>query len=114
LESVFHAPNRMAIMSALSLAGRQGLAFGALKDACRLTDGNLNSHLATLAAAGAVRVTKEFVGAKPRTTVYPTAAGLDRFADYLAALEQVLQAARAALPARARRAAAWAARPAPA
>ncbi len=114
LESVFHAPNRIAIMSALSLAGSKGLSFGELKAACGLTDGNLNNHLATLLEAGAVHITKEFVGAKPRTTVFPTNAGLDRFADYLLALEQVLQAARATLPARARRTAAWPARVAPA
>ena len=114
LERVFHEPNRIAIMSALSLADRKGLTFIELKAACQLTDGNLNNHLATLLEADAVRITKEFVGAKPRTTVFPTPAGLDRFADYLLALEQVLHTARAALPARVRRQASWTARTAPA
>ncbi|MCX6997663.1 MAG: transcriptional regulator [Kiritimatiellaeota bacterium] len=113
LERVFHEPNRIAIMSALSLADRKGLAFVELKAAGGLTDGNLNNHLATLREAGAVRITKEFVGAKPRTTVFPTAAGLDRFADYLQALARVLQTARAALPARVRRPTSWAARVVP-
>ncbi|MFA5203318.1 MAG: transcriptional regulator [Lentisphaeria bacterium] len=95
LEKIFHEPNRLAIMSALC-AAPGGLPFNDLKAACKLTDGNLSRHLAVLEEAGAVRVKKSFVGVKPRTTVFITEAGLDRFNDYLAALEEVLEQARRA------------------
>ena len=104
LERVFHEPGRLAIMSALCGAEKKGLTFAELKEECRLTDGNLNSHLATLQECGAVRLRKEFVDNKPRTTVFLTKSGLDRFTDYLEALQQVLKAAHAALPAESRRA----------
>ena len=92
---VLSEPNRLAIMSALC-AAPGGLTFGDLKAACHLTDGNLSRHLAVLEEDGAVRIRKEFVGAKPRTTVFLTDTGLDRFNDYLAALEEVLEQARRA------------------
>jgi DNA-binding transcriptional ArsR family regulator len=104
LGKIFHEPNRLAIMSALC-AAPGGLTFNDLKAACKLTDGNLSRHLAVLEEAGAVRARKSFVGVKPRTTVFITEAGLDRFNDYLTALEAVLEQARcaqAALEARAK------------
>lgn len=97
LERIFHEPSRLAIMSALCAAER-GLTFVALRDACRLTDGNLNRHLKVLEDAGAVTIDKRFVQNKPRTTVRISEDGLRRFQDYLAALTQVLKQARQALP----------------
>jgi len=98
LERIFHEPNRLAIMSALCAADNEGLSFGELKDSCSLTDGNLNRHLKVLEESGAVRIDKKFIDSKPRTTVYLSKAGLDRFSDYLAALNKVLQHAKKALP----------------
>ncbi len=109
LERLFHEPSRLAIMSALC-AAEDGLTFGELKDTCDLTDGNLSRHLKALEEAGAVRIDKAFVGAKPRTTVRLTAAGLDRFREYLDALEEVLEKARHALPAPRKAATLYAAR----
>jgi DNA-binding transcriptional ArsR family regulator len=97
LERIFHEPSRLAIMSALCAAER-GLAFVELRDACRLTDGNLNRHLKVLEEAGAVRIDKRFVDNKPRTTVRISAAGLSRFQEYLEALSLVLKQAQQALP----------------
>lgn len=99
LERVFHSPGRMAIMSALCAADRSGMTFTELKLACRLTDGNLNGHLGTLTDAGVVKIRKEFVNEKPRTTVLLTKAGVERFSDYLDALQLALKNAKAALPA---------------
>lgn len=96
LERIFHEPNRLAVMSHLA-AAPQGLTFSALRDACGLTDGNLNRHLKALEEAGAVISEKKFVGLKPQTTIRLTAEGLARFSDYLAALEQVLRQAQQAL-----------------
>jgi DNA-binding transcriptional ArsR family regulator len=97
LERIFHEPNRLAIMSILGAAGEAGLSFTGIKEACGLTDGNLNRHLRVLDEAGAVRIRKEFVDAKPRTTVCLTAKGLRRFNEYLQALSAVLTQAKAAL-----------------
>ena len=99
LERVFHEPNRMAIMSAVFAAGGQGLSFPELKKELDLTDGNLSRHLKTLEEADIVRIHKEFVDAKPRTTVFPTETGREQFLKYLDNLEQALMtAARAAAP----------------
>lgn len=102
LERLFHEPGRLAVMSAL-LAAENGLTFTELRDGCRMTDGNLNRHLKVLEDAGAITAVKQFVHAKPRTTVFLSREGLNQFQAYLAALESVLQRARRALPARVRR-----------
>ena len=98
LERMFHEPNRLAILSALCAAA-EGLTFSALKQQCNLTDGNLNRHLKVLKETGAICLKKEFVDDKPRTTVFISQTGLVRFQQYLGALQQVLNAARKALPA---------------
>ena len=97
LEKIFHEPNRLAIMSHLCAAD-DGMSFAELRDACNLTDGNLNRHLKVLEEAGAVKVAKSFVDAKPRTTICISKTGLDRFGEYLAALSEVLQKASRAMP----------------
>ena len=93
LERIFHEPNRLAIMSALA-ASRDGLAFTELKDICGLTDGNLNRHLKVLEDDGAVRIEKKFVDVKPRTTVFVSTTGIERFSEYLEALSHVLKKAQ--------------------
>lgn len=94
LERLFHEPKRLAIVSNLA-AVSDGLTFSELKKACDLTDGNLNRHLKMLEEAGAVRVRKKFVGAKPRTTVFLSREGRRGFLRYLDALEAALKTATA-------------------
>jgi DNA-binding transcriptional ArsR family regulator len=98
LERIFHEPNRLAIMSTLCAADK-GLSFSELKERCDLTDGNLNRHLKVLEDAKAVKIRKKFVDGRPRTTVSLSQSGMERFNEYLVALEDVLDAARKALPA---------------
>lgn len=92
LERLYHEPVRLGLMSLLS-ADSEGVSFNDLKKELQLTDGNLSRHLKTLEDAGAVRIDKTFVGAKPRTTVCVTSAGRRQFVDYLKTLEAVLQQA---------------------
>jgi DNA-binding transcriptional ArsR family regulator len=92
LKTLFHEPNRLAMMSALSQA-IDGLTFNELKRECGLTDGNLSRHLKTLEEAEAIHIEKTFVDAKPRTTVFLSDAGRKSFIEYLQALEEVLQKA---------------------
>jgi DNA-binding transcriptional ArsR family regulator len=96
LERLFHEPNRMAILSALCAAG-DPLSFTELKTLSGLTDGNLSRHLKALEEASVIRISKTFVGVKPRTTVTLTDKGLKRFDDYLSALADVLKKARKAM-----------------
>jgi DNA-binding transcriptional ArsR family regulator len=96
LERLFHEPNRMAILSALCAAG-DPLSFTELKSLSGLTDGNLSRHLKALEEASVIRISKTFVGVKPRTTVTLTDKGLKRFDDYLSALADVLKKARKAM-----------------
>jgi DNA-binding transcriptional ArsR family regulator len=103
LERIIHEPNRLAIMSALCGEGADGMTFNKLKERCDLTDGNLSRHLKALADAGMIRIDKDFVDAKPRTTVFPTSGGLTRFIEYLDNLEAVLRTAATAAAARKRR-----------
>ena len=98
LERIFHEPNRLSIMS--SVCGADGgMTFRELREACCLTDGNLNRHLKVLTEAGAVNIEKAVVDGKPRTTVSMSKKGLDQFNRYLQALSEVLDEARRALPA---------------
>ena len=92
LKRIFHEPNRLAMLSALSGA-IQGLTFSELKEDCGLTDGNLSRHLKALQKAGVIRVKKSFVGVKPRTTVFLSDRGRENFLRYLKALEEVLHRA---------------------
>jgi DNA-binding MarR family transcriptional regulator len=96
LKTIFHEPNRLAIMSALSCMA-DGLTFNHLKQECALTDGNLSRHLKVLEEAQAIRIEKTFVGVKPRTTVFLSDDGRARFLEYLKALEEVLQKATTSL-----------------
>jgi len=92
LKTVFHEPNRLAIVSHLC-GSDDGLTFGELKELCNLTDGNLSRHLKTLEAAGMVEIQKSFVGVKPRTHVQLREQGLQAFLDYLTALETAVRTA---------------------
>lgn len=96
LERIFHEPNRLAIVSALC-GSAHGLTFNDLKAECDLTDGNLSRHLKALEEAGAVKIEKAFVGARPQTTVLLSNKGRESFVEYLKALEDVLQKAAQAM-----------------
>lgn len=92
LTSVFHEPNRMAIMSALA-GSQNGKSFSELKRECDLTDGNLSRHIAALEKGGMVRVDKSFVESRPRTTISVSGAGRRAFLRYLEDLEEALRIA---------------------
>ena len=92
LQTIFHEPHRLAIMSALCSVGK-GVAFTDLKAECAMTDGNLNRHLKVLEGAQAICCSKSFIASKPRTTIYATDEGRAAFLAYLQALEEVLNRA---------------------
>lgn len=87
-----HQSVRLRIMAALCAVepGEAGLDFTQLKAMTDATDGNLGSHLDTLARAGYISVEKSFVNRKPRTSVTATRAGRRAFADHVAFLRDVI------------------------
>lgn len=64
-----------------------------LRDLLDLTDGNLSRHLATLEAAGYVKIDKAFEGRRPRTWISATRAGRTALAREIAALREIVDAA---------------------
>ena len=95
LDRAIHEKARLGVLTSLMVHPR-GLAFGDLKQLCGLTDGNLSRHLQVLQDAGLVEIVKGYAGNRPQTQCRLTAAGRQRFLDYLAVLEQVVRDAAAA------------------
>jgi DNA-binding MarR family transcriptional regulator len=89
LDRVIHERARLSVLTSL-LGHPSGLTFGALKQLCALTDGNLSRHLEVLESARLVEITKGHEHNRPLTVCRITAAGRKRFVAYLAVLEQVL------------------------
>lgn len=98
LDKIIHERARLSILASL-LAHPSGLAFGEMLELCDLTDGNLSRHLQVLQAERLVTLNREIGPGRPQTTCRLTALGRRRLLEYLAALEQVLQDAAAALDA---------------
>ena len=95
LDRVIHEKARLGLMTSL-VAHPKGLSFGDLRALCGLTDGNLSRHLQVLSEAGLVNITKGYERNRPHTACRLTAAGRQRFLDYLAVLERVVKDAAAA------------------
>jgi DNA-binding MarR family transcriptional regulator len=88
LDRVIHEKGRLAIMS--MLAASPELSFTELRDALKMTDGNLTSHMRTLQEAGYVSVSKSYENNRPLTTCSLTPAGKKAFANYVNLLEQIV------------------------
>jgi DNA-binding MarR family transcriptional regulator len=96
LERAFHEPKRLAMMAAIIGMPEREMSFTDLREACDLTDGNLNRHLKTLEEAGAVAFRKSSGPGRSQTVISLTLRGQRAFLQYLAALEAVLKQASAA------------------
>ena len=91
LNETIHQPTRLRIMTLLvSVPQADHLAYRFIQKTLDLTGGNLTIHLRKLEAAGYLAITKEFLGAKPRTWVQATVAGRRAYADYLLHLQKAL------------------------
>jgi DNA-binding MarR family transcriptional regulator len=89
LERDLHERARLGILTSL-IANSDGLLFTELKDLCSLTDGNLNRHIGKLKDSGMVEVWKGFKDNRPQTLCRITKAGRQRFLEYIAVLERVV------------------------
>lgn len=88
LNKIFESRVRLGIMSVLMV--NDEIDFNSLKELLNVTDGNLASHIAGLEKNEYIKVIKEFVGKKPKTSFAATALGKKAFQDHLAALEKLL------------------------
>ncbi|MGB8169872.1 MAG: transcriptional regulator [Chthoniobacteraceae bacterium] len=91
LDKTIHEKGRLGIMTLL--ATRPSWSFQDLKSELNMSDGNLVSHLRTLHDAGLVSVTKEIID-RPQTSYGLTAKGRTAFREYLAVLEQIVNAGK--------------------
>ncbi|MEO3892263.1 transcriptional regulator [Nonomuraea sp. B5E05] len=89
LDEIIHAPVRLSITAMLAAADT--VEFSYLRDTIEVSDSLLSKHIQTLEKAGYVRVTKGFVGKRPRTWLSLTDAGRDAFQSYMATLRQITE-----------------------
>ena len=92
LDKIIHEKGRMAIMS--MLAASADFSFTELRDALRMTDGNVTTHIRTLQKSGYVSVAKTFQDNRPLTTCKLTSAGRKAFGEYVGLLEGIVKSAR--------------------
>jgi DNA-binding MarR family transcriptional regulator len=99
LDDTVHQRVRLGILAILSEATE--CSFAVLRDELRLTDGNLNRHLAVLERAQLLRVRKGYEGRRPCTWLRLTRRGREALRDEIAALDQIVTRLRgsAAAPA---------------
>jgi DNA-binding MarR family transcriptional regulator len=89
LTRLAHERARLGLLMALADAPT-GLLFAEVRAACRLTDGNLNRHLAALIDAGWVEMWKKSRQGTSQTRLILTSDGREGFRTYLRELRQVL------------------------
>ncbi|NNC89339.1 MAG: ArsR family transcriptional regulator [Akkermansiaceae bacterium] len=89
LDKVIHEKGRLAIMSLLASRG-EAWAFQDLKSELEMSDGNLITHLRSLAKAGYVESERLESETRPQTYYGLTKAGRKAFEEYLKVLEEIL------------------------
>ncbi|MCJ7812273.1 transcriptional regulator [bacterium] len=89
LDTIVHAPVRLAILSILVTAENANFTF--LREATKTTDGNLNTHLTKLEQSGYIRIKKTFKGKKPQTICSISRKGAKAFELYLEQLDQIVR-----------------------
>ncbi|MBY0554706.1 transcriptional regulator [bacterium] len=89
INPLLHDRVRLGIMVTLVSADKP-VEFNILLDALDLTKGNLSSHSQKLEEAKLIKVTKEFVDRKPRTSYACTDLGRKEIKNYLKQIEHML------------------------
>jgi DNA-binding MarR family transcriptional regulator len=87
LDEVIHAPVRFSIMATLAAAERAEFAY--VRDTVEVSDSVLSKQAATLEKAGYVKVTKGYVGKRPRTWLSVTPQGRRAFESHCDALRAI-------------------------
>ncbi len=81
---------RLSIMGVLANSN-EPIAFTDLIEAMQLTKGNLSSHMKKLEEGGLIKMEKEFVNRKPRTTYECTPNGREHLKEYLEQIQALLK-----------------------
>lgn len=91
LNEIIHQQTRLRILAALvGLDDDEMIEFPRIAKSLRLTDGNVGAHLLKLEEFGYIKVEKSFVDRKPKTMIGITLRGRVAFAEYVAALRELL------------------------
>ena len=88
LNKDFESRVRLGIMSVLMV--NDWVEFNELKEHLQVTDGNLASHIAALEKKKYIKVKKEFVSRKPKTSYAVTRTGRIAFENHINALEKLI------------------------
>ncbi len=97
LDTALHAPARLQI--AAMLARVEEAEFAIIRDIVEVSDSVLSKHLAALKEAGYVNLRKAALDGRQRTWASLTRAGRDAFAGHVAALQNLVASAQAAVAA---------------
>ena len=93
LDSAVHGPVRLGVLTALRIEGP--LDFTTLKKRPEVGDGVLGLHLRKLEETGYLTCKKTFVGRRPKSTYRITRSGRKALADYLDAMQGLIDAVEA-------------------
>lgn len=97
LDAALHAPARLQI--AAMLARVEDAEFAVIRDVVDVSDSVLSKHLSALKEAGYVDLRKAAQDGRQRTWVSLTGAGRRAFAGHMAALQDLVASAQAAISA---------------
>ena len=89
LNKIFESRIRLGIMSILMV--NDWIDFNNLKELLKVTDGNLASHISALEKNEYLKIRKEFVGKKTKTSFSSTKLGKQAFKMHINALEKLLK-----------------------
>ncbi len=87
IDRIIHEPARLAILTVLSACRAADFLF--LQNATGLSKGNLSVQLTNLEEAGLIRIRREIVGKKTRTTASLSARGEREIAAYWKIMDRV-------------------------
>ena len=89
LNKNFESRVRLGIMSILMV--NEWIDFTEMKTLLDITDGNLASHSAALEKSEYIKIKKEFVGKKPKTSYKVSEKGRAAFKEHLLNLEKLMK-----------------------
>lgn len=89
LNKAFDSRVRVGIMSILMESN--WIDFSTLKKTLDVTDGNLSSHLSSLEKQNMIKLKRQFVGSRPKTSYKITRNGLRKFSEHLSVFEKLIK-----------------------
>jgi DNA-binding MarR family transcriptional regulator len=89
LDDLIHSPVRLSIVALLASSDKAEFSF--VRDAVEITDSALSKQISALEGAGYVKVTKGFVGKRPRTWIALSRTGRKAYEKHLAALRAIAE-----------------------